>query len=268
LENIPTASDALIWALFRTGDDCYRPGIYGAQGPDVCGLNINDAIDFPFTSVTPVVREPEANAATFGLMQEAALYITVSIWAGRLRNNLDGASYSLDSVDFYNSPFYTHCSCYYDNPGPSRRCQIFPQPCDHVETALSWSINTAVMSVSPIQLLASNTGSGSTLATNTTGTIPYRHDVSDPPSSGLTESTSHQQLGEVLLPGDVRFSAQLRILNWLVKHLLHSRRYVLGTLAAMGFDSLCPRRSSFGRKRVHCGNDSRNYVQFEIRRSC
>jgi hypothetical protein len=39
-ENAPTASDILDWALFRTGCDSYRPGIFNAHGPDVYGLNM------------------------------------------------------------------------------------------------------------------------------------------------------------------------------------------------------------------------------------
>ena len=234
LENMPTAFHILDWALFRTGDDSYRPGIYGAQGPDAYGLNMIDiaALDLPFDSVNPAIHEPEINITTFSLMQEAALYITVLIWADRLNKNLTGAAGALDSVDFYNAPFFTQCHCYYDSPGPSRRCQIFPQPCDHVEAALSWNINSPIVSESPVRLLAHGPMSEETATANTTGNpVDYVINMSNSLGSDLV---AQHQLGKVLLPGDVRFSAQLRILNWLVNHLMDSRRYVLGTLGAMG----------------------------------
>ncbi|KAH8800230.1 hypothetical protein F5884DRAFT_809695 [Xylogone sp. PMI_703] len=230
LENMPTASNILNWALFRTGDDSYRPGIYNAQGPDVYGLNMGQAtgLNLPFTSVSSTVREPQANITTFGLMQEAALYITAVIWVNRLRKNLYGAALGSDCISFYNDPFYTHCRCYHENPGPSRLCHIFPEPTDHVQKHLSWNVHSARISESPVRWFTGDRtevdGADHT-STDVTEITPFR-DAFINPNSHLS--------GRLVLPGDVRFSGQLRILSWLINHLADSRAYVLGTLAAMG----------------------------------
>lgn len=225
-KNAPTASDTLNWALYRTGDASYRPGIYNAQGPDVYGLNMGDTlnINIPFSSVSPVAGEPEPTAMTFTLMQEAALYITALIWADRLHKNLAGAARAPDSVDFYNAPFYTECRCYYTNPGPSRLCQTFPPPSDRVEGKASWNVNSAKISESPIR------------------SVDDLNELQDHTFTESTGSSTHwrlhdgfnTQIANLLLPGDIRFAGQLRILNWLISHLPSSRAYVLGTLAAMG----------------------------------
>ncbi|RFU74369.1 hypothetical protein TARUN_7882 [Trichoderma arundinaceum] len=219
-DNFPTAQHILDWALFRIGDGSYQPGIYDVQGPDVYGLNLGTSInlDIPFALVNESKDELEANSTNFALMQEAALYITGLIWVGRLRKNLGGAARAEDAIDFYNAPFFSTCRCYYDNPGPSRLCQIFPEPREHMSKTASWNINSARISESPVRSLSSDNDVTSSMATS---------HLSDLDSSlGMK--------GTTLLPGDGRFSGQLRILNWLTKHLPDSRAYVLGTLAAMG----------------------------------
>jgi hypothetical protein len=220
LDNLSTAQHILDWALFRVSDESYRPGIYGVQGPDVYGLNLGTAagLDIPFGLIDSAQKEPEANDSTFALMQEAALYITGLIWVGRLRKNLGGAARAADAIDFYNAPFFSKCRCYYDSPGPSRVCQIFPEPSEYMDRTVSWNINSAKISESPVRSLSSD--SSATLPTAASN------------SSGSDSSLDIQ--GTTLLPGDGRFSGQLRILNWLIKHLPESRAYVLGTLAAMG----------------------------------
>lgn len=224
-KNAPIASDILNWALFRTGCESYRPGIFSAHGPDVYGLNMGDSsnINIPFNLVSPTAGEPEPTALTFGLMQEAALYITVLIWTDRLHKNLAGAACAPDSVDFYNAPFYTECRCYYENPGPSRLCQIFPSPSERVERYASWNIDSVRISESPIRSIGNYS--------ETQGSFPSSACYS-PHWQSNEEPNSLS--GDILLPGDVRFAGQLRILNWLVSHLPNSRAYVLSTLAAMG----------------------------------
>ncbi|KAL7952015.1 hypothetical protein V8C42DRAFT_339910 [Trichoderma barbatum] len=219
-DNFPIAQNILDWALFRVSDESYRPGVYHVQGPDVYGLNLCTAIalDIPFESTNKADDEPKANANTFTLMQEAALYITALISIERLRKNLAGAARAADAIDFYNAPFFSTCRCYFDNPGPSRRCQIYPEPSDYISTTASWNVNSARIAESPVR--SSNSDSSGTLFMSTS------HSSERDCLSGIG--------GTTLLPGDGRFSAQLRILNWLTKHLPESRAHVLGTLAAMG----------------------------------
>ncbi|KAL7930793.1 hypothetical protein V8C35DRAFT_312205 [Trichoderma chlorosporum] len=219
-DNLPIAQDILDWALFRVSDESYRPGIYQVHGPDVYGLNLGSTVelDVPFGMSENIHQEPEANVNTFALMQEAALYMTALINIARLRKNLAGAARAADAVDFYNAPFFSTCRCYFDNPGPSRLCQIFPEPSDHVSRTASWNINSARIAESPIRSFHSDS--------NETFLLPTDHSFD---GGSILNSA-----GTTLLPGDGRFSAQLRILNWLTKHLPDSRAHVLGTLAAMG----------------------------------
>ncbi|KAL7955793.1 hypothetical protein V8C34DRAFT_316137 [Trichoderma compactum] len=220
LDNFPTAQDILDWALFRVSDESYRPGISRVQGPDVYGLNLGTptGLDIPFGLTNDAHKDLDANSNTFALMQEAALYITALISMERMRKNLAGAARAVDAIDFYNAPFFSTCRCYLDNPGPSRLCQMFPEPSDNISTAASWNINSARVAESPIRSL-----SGDSIETSTK---PTAHSLNEESLVGAT--------GTMLLPGDGRFSAQLRILNLLIKHLPESRAHVLGTLAAMG----------------------------------
>ncbi|KIX92773.1 uncharacterized protein Z520_11436 [Fonsecaea multimorphosa CBS 102226] len=232
--NTPRASEILEWALFRIGDDSYRPGIYGAQGPDVYGLNMSDATDldvpFPLESSTQSdLGQPQSEDTTFALMQDASLYITVLIWVERLRKNLAGAARSPDAIDFYNAPFYTECRCYYTQPGPWRRCQIFPpDPLKTRQMNMAWNIHAPRISEAPVRVVASRSGFDDFEECQQSCEHP----------EGVRQRialTNLAEEGRLLLPGDGRFAAQLRILNWLVKHLsAGSRTHVLGTLAAMG----------------------------------
>ncbi|KAF3075263.1 hypothetical protein CFAM422_002407 [Trichoderma lentiforme] len=231
--NGPSASQILQWALFRANDDCYRPGIFGMQGPDAYGLNMDSqtGVNIPFVKVVDN-GEPEPNTATFSLMTEAALFITALIWIDRLRKNLKGASESADSIDFYNSPFYTQCRCYYDSPGPQRLCQIFPDRDPYVERHLSWNLNSARICESPTFTSGDNESCrshGSAATTAAAGAVCSCFD-----QHSRAANTGNDSLQNILLPGDIRFSAQLRILNWLTSHLPQSRTSVLSTLAAMG----------------------------------
>ncbi|PTB59282.1 hypothetical protein M431DRAFT_76416 [Trichoderma harzianum CBS 226.95] len=231
--NGPSVSQILQWALFRAKDDYYRPGIFGMQGPDAYGLNMDNqtGVNIPFVKVVDH-GEPEPNTATFGLMTEAALFITALIWIDRLRKNLKGASESAESIDFYNSPFYTQCRCYYDSPGPLRLCQIFPDRDPYVERHLSWNLNSARICESPTftsgdnESYRSHSSAATTTAAGAACSCFGQH--------SWAANTGNDSLQNILLPGDIRFSAQLRILNWLTSHLPQSRTSVLSTLAAMG----------------------------------
>lgn len=214
-DNSPTAQDILEWALFRVSDESYRPGIDGVSGADTYGLNLGTTagLDVPFGLGNCTRKEPEANSKTFALMQEAALYLTGLIWVGRLRKNLAGAARAADAIDFYNAPFFSTCRCYYDRePEGTRHCQVFPEPSYNMATAASWNINTARLVESPIRW--------------------PNHDSSD---SLIDSSGSSSSIGKkMLLPGDGRFAAQLRILSWLVHRLPGTRPYILAVLAGMG----------------------------------
>ncbi|KAL7815219.1 hypothetical protein V8C26DRAFT_402748 [Trichoderma gracile] len=207
----PQAQDILDWALYRVSDESYRPGINEVHGPDVYGLNVGS---IPFEALR---TEPEANANTFALMQEAALYITAIISTERLKKNLAGAARAPDAIDFYNTPNFSTCRCYFENPGPSRVCQIFPEPNDRVSQAASWNLNSAMIAEAPVK--SSRSDSSEAIS------IPTNHS---------THSVSSPVTGTTLLPGDGRFAGQLRILNSLIRHLPKSRPYVLSTLGAMG----------------------------------
>lgn len=215
------AQDILDWALHRVSDESYRPGINEVHGPDVYGLNVGNV---PFETLD---TELEANADTFSLMQEAVFYITAVITIERLGKNLAGAARAADAIDFYNTPNFSTCRCYFENPGPSRLCQIFPEPKDRVSKAASWNLNSAMISEAPVK--SSSSDSSASFA------MPI--DLS--PSHSISSSIT----GTTLLPGDGRFAGQLRILNSLIKHLPQSRPYVLSTLAAMGLS--------------HCVHDTR-----------
>ncbi|KAL7909390.1 hypothetical protein GGI35DRAFT_493333 [Trichoderma velutinum] len=232
--NGSSASQILQWALFRANDDSYRPGIFGVHGPDAYGLNMNNqtGVNIPFVRVVDN-GEPQPNTAMFSLMTEAALFITALIWIDRLRKNLKGASESADSIDFYSSPFCTQCRCYYDSPGPLRLCQTFPDRGPYVERHLSWNLNSARIFESPIFTFGDNEsyrGHESVAAVAVSSSFGQHSTC----STSLAANTQNEFLQNILLPGDIRFSAQLRILNWLASHLPQSRTSVLSTLAAMG----------------------------------
>ncbi|KAL7936128.1 hypothetical protein V8C35DRAFT_333246 [Trichoderma chlorosporum] len=221
--NGPVASQILQWALFRANDDSYRPGIFNVQGPDAYGLNMNHQTGFNvhFENVVDT-REPEPSPATFSLMTEASLFITALIWIDRLRKNLNGAASSPDC-----------CRCYYDNTGPSRNRQMFPDLDPFVERRLSWNLNSARICECPVLVSGENesySGSSSAAAASISSGIDQQSMAST--SSGVNTPKSSSQ--SILLPGDIRFSAQLRILNWLISRLPQSRTSVLSTLAAMG----------------------------------
>ncbi|KAL7817944.1 hypothetical protein V8C44DRAFT_208697 [Trichoderma aethiopicum] len=215
------AQDILDWALHRVSDESYRPGINAVHGPDVYGHNIGNV---PFETLD---TELEANADTFSLMQEAVFYITAVITIERLEKNLAGAARAADAIDFYNAPNFSTCRCYFENPRPSRLCQIFPEPKDRVSKAASWNLNSAMISEAPVKSSSSDSSLSFAMPT----------DLS--PSHSISSSVT----GTTLLPGDGRFAGQLRILNSLIKHLPQSRPYVLSTLAAMGLS--------------HCVHDTR-----------
>jgi hypothetical protein len=230
--NAPTASGILDWVLQRAKYDSYRPGINNAHGPDVYELAMSDAArsrlsDPVVGRLSPRGVHSRNDADTFGLMQDAATYTTVLIWVDRLRKNLDGAAQAPDAVDFYNTPFYTRCRCYYDKPGLSRQCQVFPDPTKSMNASMSWNLGTVKVAECPAAWShVDTTGPRIRLKPQQNGRSSTKSNVHS------EQSTVH--LDDTLLPGDVRFAGQLRILNWLIQHLPHSRSYVLGTLAAMG----------------------------------
>jgi hypothetical protein len=232
--NGPVSSDILEWALSGIGSDSNRPGIHAFQGPDVYGLNIVGAThpDQRFLKSIGTGSNTSANLTTFEIMQDVAFYIITLIWIDRLRKNVNGAAEGPDSIDFYNTPFYTNCRCYFDSPGPSRRCQVFPEASDHLSAALSWNVNAMRFSESPVAPFGL-----SSLQKRLHSSGTWSQPDTDPVNPSNTSHTPHthdEHQGNVLLPGDVRFAGQLRILKTLISFGTQSRTYVLGTLAAMG----------------------------------
>ncbi|KAL6890420.1 hypothetical protein GGI43DRAFT_219439 [Trichoderma evansii] len=191
-DNHLIAQNILDWALFEVSDEPF----YGSK------LDTAASLDVLFGLENDTDKEPEANAQTFALMQEAALYLTGLIWIGRMRKNLARAARAPDAIDIYNAPFFS----------------TYPESSENMATAASWNINTAKISESPIR--SSSSDNSETFSTTTVhNSYPNPLAISN---------------GMMFLPGDGRFVGQLRILNWLIKQLPNSRACVLGTLAAMG----------------------------------
>lgn len=192
----------LAWAYARgVGDDTYRPGLYDMQGPDVFetlidGVNRMDDTD-------GFDKHPQSEMGT--LMQDAALYTTVLVWAVRLDRYLARAANSLSCVDFLSRPFRSKCSC-----SNALECETVPPASegDLMERTMAWNSSTCV-AVGPVRV----------------ATVSEKEEAS---------ASVHALKGDSLLPGDIRFVAHMRILSWLSGRLPATRSPMLATLAAVG----------------------------------
>ncbi len=205
----PLATHILAWAYQRAADDAYRPCISGLHGPDIFDTNIFDSI------AAGGVPEPDGDdAATFDTMQEVALYTTVLVWANRLSRYLSGAALSPTSISFLSAPFHTTCTCMDLPPMP---CEVNPPPTldfHGADPAMTWNLSACRMAVAPMRVADDD------------------YEVSS--ASARWPPPSELDGGSLMVPGDVRFAAQLRILQWLADRLPRTRGQVLCTLAAIG----------------------------------
>ncbi|EPE05554.1 c6 zinc finger domain containing protein [Ophiostoma piceae UAMH 11346] len=193
------APRVLAWAYARGGgDDAYRPGLFGVQGPDafntlVDGVNGDGIDDFSFSP---------AEVGT--LMQDAALYTTVLVWAVRMDRYLARAAQSMSCVDFFSKPFRSGCTC-----SNMLQCETVPPVSsgDLLERSMAWNVSTCV-AVGPVRF--------------------------SPAPEDEASASPHAFKGDSLLPGDIRFVAHMRILAWLSRRLPATRGAMLATLAAVG----------------------------------
>lgn len=250
-----TAPKILSWSLQRTGDDTYRPGYEGLEGPDAFPVVLASAMDgsqpmpmLPGDEADSLQRRPNAEDAAVSMpqmMQDAALYLTVVVWLARLRKYTMTANQSGDSVDFFQTPFHTNCACCTDlaaqqNPNgvPFNECETNPPPEIKVgyiqgvpavtEPASRWNATTHRIAAAPTRISDATTGALDTYSSSVTCT-----DLGSPGPHPAA----------LRIPGDIRFAGQLRVLGYLVDRLPATRSAVVGTLAAIGLG--------------HCGHDVR-----------
>jgi hypothetical protein len=242
-QNPLTATAIFNWAFYRAQSDAYRPGISGVFGPDVFNSNIYEASSPP--ELFPG-HELDADPETFTAMQDVALYTTILVWTTRLARYLGGAAKSPLATDFFTAPFHTSCTCC--STMPLSECET--EPPDEIaaamDPAMKWNASACHVAVAPMRLVPpARTVAAPPPITNSS--FRTASDVRRTPSVfPLPLVPNAQQFIEeptTLLPGDVRFSSQLRILAWLCERLPASRPHVLATLAAIGLG--------------HCGHDVR-----------
>ena len=192
------APRVLAWAYARGGggDDTYRPGLFGVHGPDPFDILVDGISSTDDLSFSP------AQVGT--LMQDAALYTTLLVWAARLDRYLARAAQSMSCVDFLTKPFRTSCTC-----SSALQCETVPPVSDGdlMERSMAWNVSTCV-AVGPVRF----------------GSLPDEEASASP----------HALKGDSLLPGDIRFVAHMRILSWLSRRLPATRGAMLATLAAVG----------------------------------
>ena len=253
MRNPVLAPTLLKWAFHRANGDAYRPGINGTQGPDIFDANIFDtaaSLNDPAAATWP----PDGTGgwalgldladiagldeqAVFTAMQDIALYTTILVWTTRLTRYLTGAARSSVAVDFFNAPFHTSCTCC--TVLPPKPCETNPPPdlAPSVDPAMSWNAGSCRIAVAPTRMQQPlpnmNLLDADADPRRPAGVLPLP--LVSAHAAGVEMAT--------LLPADVRFAAQLRVLAWLCERLPRSRPQVLATLAAIGLG--------------HCGHDVR-----------
>lgn len=223
------APRVMAWALFYTTDDAYQPGIGGMQGPDAFDMFVLDGVKpsrrsseatkaFDSWMKEKEQEDPEIQTLVAVHVQDVALYATMLVWITRLNKYLVNAARSPTCIDFFTAPFHSSCTCC--DTAPRQRCETVP-PADvaaKTNPAMAWNTATCAVAVAPMRV---RTGAGGS---------------PEGPTSDKLDSA-------VLVPNDVRFAGQLRILSWLCRRLPATRSQVLGTLAAVGL--------------AHCAHDVR-----------
>jgi len=207
--------------------------------------------------------QPSSDETTFAHMQDVALYTTVMVWTNRLARYLNAAARNPEGTDFFTAPFHTSCTCC--NTVPQTVCETIPPPelSHNIEPTMGWNVNAVKMAVAPMRLIGPDDELYLELPPPVKApSPPVEEDEQqqllqcikmEPESEQVSmadellplvrPTASAVEGSTVLLPGDVRFASQLRVLSWLVERLPASRPHVLGTLAAIGLG--------------HCGHDVR-----------
>ncbi|ERS98495.1 hypothetical protein HMPREF1624_05279 [Sporothrix schenckii ATCC 58251] len=253
----------LTWAYAHTGDDSYRPGIMGVQGPDHFETSLYSVLqawhdDTAFSTVS--LRDLEDDPRLPTHMQDAALYTTALVWADRLDRYLGHAARSPTCTDFFSKPFRSPCPC--RSTMTPTVCQTVPPRIDtaRASQAVAWNAATCTMAGGPVRCVNAVRPEMEWPATASPTASPLRsgpgpsesHATFDPITTvdpaeltkGASLASDHGGLvGDLLLPGDIRFVAHMRILSYLCARLPATRGPVLATLAAVGL--------------AHCSHDVR-----------
>ncbi|CAK7199454.1 hypothetical protein SEUCBS139899_002134 [Sporothrix eucalyptigena] len=244
------AERLLAWAYAQASDDLYRPGLYGVQGPDFFRTSLNSVLTSWSGPASPPLASLTISADTLAThMQDAALYTTVLVWADRLDRYLSHAARSPTCVDFFSTPFRTRCRC--SDTIPPTVCSTVPTVDLYNSSTtmtgtsgtindMAWNSSTCTMAGGPVRCMNAvqpelEWPSPATTLSSSPPVSPSR------PSSSNPSSPSNSM--NLLLPGDIRFVAHMRILSWLCGRLPATRAQVLATLSAIGL--------------AHCAHDVR-----------
>lgn len=265
----------LAWAYTQAGDDTYRPGIFGVQGPDLFRTSLHSVLASwqRDDGSSPMRGLPTSDPALLAThMQDAALYTTVLVWCDRLDRYLGHAARSPTCTDFFSRPFRSPCPC--RDTVPPSMCETVPLDlqANRDNTAIAWNASTCSMAGGPVRcvnavradmewpspaafsLLSVATSSPSSSVASG-GTAPAGSPLTpadlaglteiapEPPSQDRTLDIGTYENNNILLPGDIRFVAHMRILSYLCARLPATRGPVLATLAAVGL--------------AHCAHDVR-----------
>lgn len=251
----------LAWAYAQAGDDTYRPGIFGFQGPDLFETSLHSVLAGWQDILAPSLPDDDPALATH--MQDAALYITVLVWADRLDRYLRHAARSPTSTDFFSRPFRSPCAC--RDTVPPSLCDTVP-PHLHAardNRAMAWNASTCTMAGGPVRCvnavrpemewpspaavssqMSMSSGSASGSPASSPLTPADLAEVAERPRANpVVVDAGDAPIPLLLLPGDIRFVAHMRILSYLCARLPATRGPVLATLAAVGL--------------AHCAHDVR-----------
>ncbi|CAK7219012.1 hypothetical protein SBRCBS47491_003700 [Sporothrix bragantina] len=239
------AERVLAWAYAQAGDDVYRPGLNGVNGPDIFRTSLDSVLTSWNGPVSPLLSPASLPTDTLAThLQDAALYTTVLVWADRLDRYLSRAAHGPTCVDFFSIPFRTRCRC--RDTIPPTECSTVP-PLDlytrETTNDMAWNVSTCTMTGGPVRCI-------SALHPELTWPSPASAETGSPGSSSTATSTSVSTppslagaATDLLLPGDIRFVAHMRILAYLCASLPATRGHVLATLSAIGL--------------AHCAHDVR-----------
>ncbi|CAK7222054.1 hypothetical protein SCUCBS95973_004710 [Sporothrix curviconia] len=247
------AEHVLAWAYAQAGDNVYRPGLDGVQGPDLFRTSLDSILSSwngPASPPLSPLTLPADALATH--LQDAALYTTVLVWTDRLDRYLGRAAHAPTCVDFFSTPFRTRCRCR-DTIPPTQCTTIPPMAWDMRDTTkeMAWNVATCTMTGGPVRCV-------SALRPELTWPSPVSAETGSPSmfTSASASASSHPSptplaamdsapaaATNLLLPGDIRFVAHMRILAWLCARLPATRGHVLATLSAIGL--------------AHCAHDVR-----------
>ena len=253
------AERVLTWAYAQAGDDVYRPGIGGVQGPDLFQTSLdsilaawNGPASPPLCASTSSSSPPPFSSPSLSVdaiathLQDTALYTTVLVWIDRLDRYLERAAQGPTCVDFFSMPFRSPCRC--RDTIPPTECTTVP-PLDlyageaAIANDLAWNVSTCTMTGGPVRCISALQPelTWPSPATSVASSSATAHP--SPVSAPASASTHVHSSNTLLLPGDMRFVAHMRILAWLCARLPATRSQVLATLSAIGL--------------AHCAHDVR-----------